>query len=182
MTHRGDWFCTASGRQVYILDPAPEDICIVDIAHALANTCRFGGHVDDFYSVAQHSVLVSRMVPEDIALAGLLHDAAEAYLGDVIHPLKISLPDYRAIEALWEACIISAFDLTVTEHAKNLIKVADRRALITERRDVAPDGWSRFPWKADEQGYRPFSERIEPLPPKAAKSLFLTRWYQLTRK
>jgi hypothetical protein len=84
----GDWIQTFSGVQMHPLDPRPEDVRIDDIAHALSNLCRFTGHTRTFYSVAQHSVLVSRNVPPPAALLGLLHDAAEAYLSDIARPWK----------------------------------------------------------------------------------------------
>src|SRR5262245_27549306 len=98
----GDWMQTISGRKFWPLDPRPEEVCIEDIGHALSLVCRFGGHCHTFYSVAEHSVRVS-LLAEDmakssahwtdenirmIALSGLLHDAAEAYIGDMVRPLK----------------------------------------------------------------------------------------------
>lgn len=182
MKERGDWFCTASGRRVHVLDPKPDEIVIDDIAHALSNLCRFGGHSRDFYSVAQHSVIVSQNVPEKIAREALLHDAAEAYLGDVIRPLKQSLPHYREIEGMWEDVIGFAFALNQTDEVRAVIKDADMRALLTERRDVAPSAWSEHPWKQDEQGYVPFDKTIKALSPLAARTLFVSRWDGLNER
>jgi hypothetical protein len=87
---RGDWMQTFTGRAFYPLDPRPEDIDPVDIAHALSLICRYGGHSSRFYSVAEHCVLMSHAVAPEHALWALLHDATEAYLGDMIRPLKRS--------------------------------------------------------------------------------------------
>jgi hypothetical protein len=177
---RGEWFCTVSGRKVHVLDPMPEDILIEDIAHSLSHVCRFGGHVAQFYSVAQHSVGVSRNVPKVHARAALLHDAAEAYIGDVIRPLKQCLPDYMAIERLWERVIVERFELDMSQAAVGSIKLADVRMLLTERRDVAPREWQDHTWKQDEEGFRPYPGRIRPLSTEAARALFLDRWDEVT--
>src|ERR1051326_5301684 len=79
---------TFSGRWINPLNPRPEDIDIVDIAHALSNQCRFTGHTRFFYSVAQHSCLVSDECANPHKLGGLLHDASEAYLSDIARPIK----------------------------------------------------------------------------------------------
>ncbi len=82
---------TCTGRSVHILNPRPEEIDIEDVAHALSHACRFAGHVPAFYSVAQHSILVSELLDARTALWGLLHDASEAYLHDLTRPLKRAL-------------------------------------------------------------------------------------------
>lgn len=178
---RGDWFITASGRQFFTLDPTPDAICIEDIAHALSHVCRYGGHSLRFYSVAQHSVMVSELVSPALALHGLLHDAAEAYCGDVIRPIKRLISGYDAIEhgiatAICDRFRIERFDrLPVGARAE--IKHADNVALVTERRDlVAPHAW---PWKVDERGFEPHPQRIEPLDPEVARALFLERFEAL---
>jgi hypothetical protein len=79
---------TCTGRRVHIASPLPDEIDIEDIAHGLSHTCRFAGHVPSYYSVAQHSLLVSEFVGDGNAMWGLLHDGSEAYLHDLTRPLK----------------------------------------------------------------------------------------------
>jgi 5'-deoxynucleotidase YfbR-like HD superfamily hydrolase len=172
-----DWFVTASGLQVYVTNPGIYDIHVVDIGHALAHICRFGGHTRNFYSVAQHSVLVSHLVPPSLAFEGLLHDASEAYLGDVIHPLKALLPKYKRIERRWEDVIARKFGLQVGKDVKTEIKRADLRALATERRDLIVHRGYR--WRLDELGYEPAPDIIRPLFPEQASNLFLDRFEEL---
>lgn len=102
-----------TGREVSLLWPRSAAIAIEDIACALSRQCRFVGHVAWPYSVAQHSVLASFLVPRSAALWALLHDASEAYLGDVSLPLKATpvMARYRALEALWERTIFDRFGL-----------------------------------------------------------------------
>lgn len=88
------WMLTHSARKMDLAAPAGYAVHTSDISHALGNLCRFGGHTRRFYSVAQHSVLVATLLPDELKLAGLLHDAAEAYLGDVIQPLKLLLKEF----------------------------------------------------------------------------------------
>lgn len=96
---------TFAGKHFNYLDIQQDAIEIEDIANALSNICRFAGHLPEFYSVGQHSVLTSYLVPQEFALEALLHDAAEAYLQDIPDPLKRLLPDYRAIEDQVDAAI-----------------------------------------------------------------------------
>ena len=123
---------TVSGQIVELVNPDPEQIYIHDIAHALSQICRFAGHSSRFYSVAAHSVLVSHRVPPEYALEGLLHDASEAYIGDISRPLKRALPEYQVIEARWEAAIAKRFRLDTRPGVHHYVKKADNEALSIE--------------------------------------------------
>lgn len=89
---------TRSGNKIDLTCPNPDLLTIEDVAHALSNICRFNGHTKDFYSVAQHSILVSRMVPKEYKMCALMHDASEAYLGDVTRPLRQLITGYDVLE------------------------------------------------------------------------------------
>lgn len=113
-TRVGDAMSTYTGKKFYPADPRPEDVDIIDIAVATGNMCRYGGHCL-FYSVAEHSIHVSKIVPPELALSGLLHDATEAYIADLIRPLKRTLGKenfYFEIEdRIWRRAIAPAFGL-----------------------------------------------------------------------
>lgn len=148
-------------------------IRITDIAHALSNVCRFGGHCHEFYSVAQHSVLVSLLVPEKHALQALLHDATEAYLGDMVKPLKDLIPQFQQIENDLESAIFRRFNLPEKMH--HSIKKADSIMLATEQRDVMKNSDS---WEWTYQTGR-LKKRIRPMSPVDAKKYFMSRYEDL---
>jgi hypothetical protein len=128
----GTYMLTYTGKEFYPLHPDPEYINIKDIAHALSNVCRFTGHVSQFYSVAQHCVLVSQICEPENALCGLLHDASEAYLSDVARPVKYTelMEGYREIEAVLEQAICEKFG-TPYPMPKD-VKYADDMCLLAE--------------------------------------------------
>lgn len=131
---------TATGGLIKLKKPRPQDINIQDIALALSRICRFGGHLRadlDHYSVAQHSMLVAdHCSPRNKAVA-LLHDAAEAYLGDVISPLKKLLLGYKMLEHNFNRAIGERFNLgNALNELPDEVKHNDLRALATERRDL----------------------------------------------
>lgn len=172
----GDWFVTFEGMKFYRLDPRPEDICIEDIAHALSHVCRFGGHSRKFYSVAQHSVLVSDLC-HVATFQGLMHDATEAYCGDMVRPLKYSLPHYRVIEQrIWEA-ICERFQIPKTMHPE--VKRADNTVLMTERRDICTP--SNHRWSLQDE-FPPMEAVIEPWSPIEAKLMFMERFEFLRQR
>lgn len=132
VTKNGDGvFSTRSGQLIDIMNPTADTIDLEDIASALSHVCRFGGQVNQFYSVAQHSVLVSYLCDPEYAMYGLLHDASEAYIGDVIKPLKNILGDvYEDIETKFTYAIFDKFNLD-PKGIKNVEK-ADKEALQIE--------------------------------------------------
>lgn len=199
---RGAWMQTYTGRAFFLQTPDVADIDIHDIAHALANSCRFFGHCSGFYSIAQHSVIVSELAVGLLragktaevgggagaacvrmtALAGLLHDAAEAYVGDIVAPLKQLLPDFARIERGVEDAIAARFGLsqilanrTAPSSIRDAVKKADLMALATERRDLLnplhPFTWIDLP--------APRIEPIVPWLPSKAKERFLSRFFAL---
>lgn len=171
------YILTASGGRFYYDDVDRSDVRIEDIALALSRKCRFSGHTSEFYSVAQHCVQVSYLVPYGRNLEGLLHDASEAYMQDISTPLKAMLPDYRAIEKKVEARIMRAFDINEDDPAP--IKRADLVALATERRDLMPHDTE--PWII-LKGVAPLKEKLKPWSMEDARRSFLARFYELTDK
>jgi len=174
---------TFTGRWFTPLDPRVEDVEIIDIAHALANECRFTGHTKRFYSVAQHSVLVSSIAAraaqakecgksyiQTVALWGLLHDAAEAYLRDFSRPLKHGWAGvgaaYRAVENRIMDAVCDKFELPHAMPAE--VREADERLGTTEWRDLMKP-------PAVESGYyaEPLPAAIVPWRPAEAKGRFL---------
>lgn len=154
---------TNSGFYFDYSDPEGSNINIFDIASALSKICRFAGHCKSFYSVAQHSVLVSTILPPYLKIPGLLHDATEAYLVDIPSPLKSMLNDYKKIEERVEKVIASRFNLSLP--MSPLVKEADLILLATEQRDLLNkhnmDEWEItrgvmrlqnviYPWSSEE--------------------------------
>lgn len=169
------WIQTYSGRRFNPTNPYVDAIVIQDIAHALSMQCRFSGHVRKFYSVAQHSVLVSYICDSADALWGLLHDATEAYLVDVPRPLKRSgkFDAYLEFEAKMQVAICKRFGLPEKEPPS--VKRADTILLATEARDLMSPLHSD--WK---QPCDPLPFKIDPLNHQMAKDLFMKRFFELT--
>ena len=154
--YEGHWIETYTGRKFHFLAPRVEEIDIRDIAHALSLTCRYGGHCRVFYSVAEHSIRVAEIVPEECKLLALLHDAAEAYLVDLPRPIKHILSDYKGIEDATTSIIWRKFVGDWTAIQEYTIKQADNVLIATEARDlmVNTTDWEELP--------EPLPGRIDP--------------------
>jgi 5'-nucleotidase len=176
----GPYLQTVSGRWVNPFDPDPAQLDVGDIARSLANQCRFGGHSRAFYSVAQHSVLVSEAVEArrgdvEEVLAALMHDATEAYLGDMPHPLKHRSPlgaVFRAAEEDLERAIRGRFGLRADVPE---IKRVDRALLAAERRAFSAEQW---PWP-ELAGVEPLEVELRAWSPDEAAAAFLRRYAEL---
>jgi uncharacterized protein len=176
----GPYLQTVSGRWVNPFDPDPEQLDAGDIARALANQCRFGGHSRVFYSVAQHSVIVSELVEQrggdaEDAFAALMHDASEAYLGDMPHPIKHRSPlgaAFKAAEDHLEAALRERFRIKADVPE---IKRADRALLATERRAFSAEDWH---WP-ELEGVEPLELELTALAPEAAARAFAERYAEL---
>ena len=165
---------TRSGRQVDLLDPQYSQFDIGDIAHGLAYQCRFNGQTSRFYSIAQHSLMVASILPDHLKLAGLLHDAAEAYVGDVVQPLKVLLPDYQAIENRFTQAIGLRFNVNLDHRPE--VKHADLIALATEKRDLLPR--ERCDWDL-LKGIRPLDRLTLPMTPEQSEEAFMRTFFGL---
>jgi hypothetical protein len=177
------WILTSCGHQLDFLSPSPSSIYIADIATGLANECRFSGQCRVYYSVAQHSVLVSHIVPPEFALEALLHDAADAYCKDIPSPLKALLPGYLEIERRLQRAINARFGVSSAAADGGAMSYhvwrADLTALATERRDLMPHG--ETPWPQIEN-VLPLEDRIYGEGPAKAWLSFLNRFNELNGK
>lgn len=176
-----------SGIKFWPLDPRPDEIDILDIAHALSLNCRWGGHSLRFFSIAQHSCIVHDMLPRCLRRVGLLHDASEGYLLDMPRPIKYQIPEYIAIEEKLMLCIADRFGFGYPELER--IKGADDLALYLEKIYLFNDGMARevlsdravdffFTNKLDGQD---MIFHLKPWSPDRAELEFLQRFYDLPK-
>lgn len=166
--YEGAWITTHTGIKFHYLKPTEDEIDIVDIAHHLSLICRFTGACSVFYSVAEHSVRVADIVPEPLKLSALLHDAAEAYIGDISRPVKYS-HKLNETEGIITEVISNKYKITPSASA---IKEADNILIATEARDLMPntDCWAELP--------EPLKEEIIPIDSKQAELTFLFRFWK----
>ena len=173
---RGLWIHTNSGKQFYAFDPSPDMVDINDIANGLSKLCRYAGQCDEFYSVAQHSVIISKFVSPEHALAGLLHDAAEAYLTDIPRPIKHMFNEHAGnlfsnTESAIFAAVAERFEISseIPEevHQADYNIVCDEASVLFAE---APE-WTKW--------YHPLGVHIKPVGWRAARTMFLQRFEEL---
>lgn len=179
-----------SGKILDLAKLTPKDINLRDIAHSLANTCRYGGHIMMFYSVAEHSVRASYLVKKKSEQKRvLMHDAVEAYIGDMVHPIKICIPQYIKIEEELQKIIAKKYRFAPDFGKADYVKLADRAMAAMEIRDlIVHDGtkfekewWDQWAPRSliDKVGGTPWVGKIYPWIPREAKERFLARAHQL---
>ena len=162
-----------SGWYFDLLDPEHSPFSIDDIAHGLSMTCRFAGQCSRFYSVAEHSVHASNHIDPRFAFQALMHDAAEAFVGDVSKPLKDLLPEYRVIERRIESAVLKVFGLSLPLAPE--VKAIDIVMLATEQRHLMHN---RDDWDYT-RGVIPLSISLPGWSPPIAKDMFLKRFEEL---
>lgn len=169
-----DEILTSNGDYFLFNSPEQYDFPIEVISNALSKICRFTGHTSEFYSVAQHSVLVSEMVPRKYAFQGLMHDAHEAFTGDMVSPLKKLIPEYVILEKKIESELRLRYSLPESLHES--IKIADIKLLMSERRCL-------FPYRSDDNLHWPSvmsTIDIKPMNHNEAYFYFLNRYKALS--
>jgi 5'-deoxynucleotidase YfbR-like HD superfamily hydrolase len=174
------WISLLSGGRFNYNKPEESDVTIEDISSALSNVCRFSGHLPRFYSVAQHLVNASKIVPPEHAFTALMHDTAEAFTNDLPTPLKWALPIFKELETKIESAMGEKFDFQFPYPAA--VKEADTIMLILEKLYVKEDKsvWPLYE-KYDAKFVAPFKELVdlESWQPRRAKREFLERYDEL---
>lgn len=171
------WIETYTGVEFHFLNPTKDMINIVDIAHALALQCRYNGHCKAFYSVAEHCVLMSDWFQDNGADAltcftALMHDAAEAYIGDLPRPVKQKVPEFKMIEAKIDQMVAETFG-TIYPFPK-AVKDADSRILKDERFAVMRE--SKNVWGTDELESMGIVPKM--WDPQTAEEMFIDRYFK----
>ncbi len=175
-TRTTDYIQSFTGMALWPLEPEIADLRIEDIAHSLSLICRFNGHIKEFYSVAQHSVHVSEILPPEYQAWGLAHDFSEALIFDCPKPLKRSA-DFGELYMKYEADLMVAIcqRLNLQWPEPAIVKEADRVLLLTEQRDLL--GPQIIPWV--ESSANPLERHITPWSPVVAEAKLLARFREL---
>jgi len=172
---KGDWMHTYTGRKFYPLDPREDEINIIDIAHALSMNCRYNGHTKKFYSVAEHCVLMTDYLPQELKLAGLLHDSAEAYMSDLIHPIKKNMPKFYEIENRLLNRIYQRYNIEIIEDEWDFVKQIDFD-IAGDEKEQAMNNPNNIEWEIIGVG---LGAKLKFWSPELAKVHFLLKFVEL---
>ncbi len=175
-----DGIALLSGAMFNYNKPEESDVTIDDIATALSNVCRFSGHLPRFYSVAQHLVNTSHIVPEQFAFTALMHDTAEAFTNDLPTPLKAALPIFKELEVTIERAMSEKFGFVYPYPAA--VKLADTQMLLLEKNYVKEDTNEWQYYRGVEFEHLRDKVDLDSWQPRRAKREFLERYEELTRK
>lgn len=177
-----NWIGLLSGARMDYDAPEESDVTLDDLASAVSNICRFSGHLPCFYSVAQHLVNTSRIVPSEFAFDALMHDTAEAFTNDLPTPLKWSLPIFKELEVKIESAMSRRFGFAYPYAPE--VKLADTQMLLLEKKYVKLDDreWPNYP-DLDPAVERELLLKVDlkPWQPVRAKREFLERYGQLLK-
>lgn len=168
-----------SGAMFDYNDPGASNVGIEDIAHALSHVCRFAGHIRYFYSVAQHAVNCSRIVPTEFAFDALMHDTAEAFTNDLPTPLKYAVPMFKDLEVRIETAMSVLFNFQYP--LADEVKLADLQMLQLEKNELKTPGGDWSVLEGIESDHLRRLVDLSPWPPEFAKHAFLQRYEELSR-
>ena len=169
---------TYTGKKITFLNPHPNMISIVDIAHSLSMQCRYTGHCKNFYSIAEHSLLVASLCHEENMLHALLHDASEAYLTDVATPIKEHLHNYREMECRLMEVIFESFGMSpVLPHE---VKEKDKLAFKIEASKLLQSGGKDWINGDELKPYKHIS--LCSLSPPKVKEMFINEFDRLMKR
>ena len=180
MARAGQYKETFTGKKFYVLDVQPEDICIADIAHSLSLQCRYNGHCSQFYSVAEHSVLIALHAMNEghtypDIMRALMHDAVEAYIGDIPKPVKLSIPALMKAEDEIEGIIMDKYGLA--RGKADWLEDYDYRITIDERAKLMSDSGNE--WGHEDRD--PLGVKIRCVDPEQIEYEFLL-WFEHLRR
>lgn len=171
------WMQTGSNQELVFADDEWIVLPVDLIARALSNICRFTGHASRYYSVAEHSLHISYLVPQELALAALLHDASEAYVGDMSTALKRFMGiSFKDVELKATKAVARGYGIPLADLQSPVIKSFDKRILGDEAKLLMPP--HAF-WDAYEKDHAPTGVDLQCWQPDEANRRFLARFAEL---
>ena len=173
-TENDTYIETYTGKKFYFLNPLCSDIDIIDIAHSLSMQCRYTGHAKEFFSIAEHSILVAELCSDENKLWGLLHDGSEAYLTDVASPIKPFLKNYKKMEKVLMDAICTKYGLKTSMPEE--VHIADMEVLRSEASKLMTSKGAD--WKINQNNDSPIIDlNIQCMSPFEAKIKFIEKFY-----